>query len=243
MILPRSALLALWTSACLQGAVGPDDAAVAIRGEDPHHLVLGWPEHPEPLDLGHLPAAMSGLREPSVRVALPAPGDPLGLAGPPAFNAEALDAGEAVVVVGLGAAYGLVPREDARTVLWHCHPVEVPQLLDPREASRTLRQVLLTATAELVRLDVASWRPEIPDLMLNLAGRPGLPLPPGTPNAAVETLERAVLCTDIVELARGDEGGAVSSHEMAARAGCLTDLDAAARRAIVALCSASLGAT
>ena len=28
-------------------------------------------------------------------LALPAPGDPLGLAGPPAFNAEALEAGEA----------------------------------------------------------------------------------------------------------------------------------------------------
>ncbi|RNL79395.1 hypothetical protein [Nocardioides marmorisolisilvae] len=243
MALPRSAFLTLWTGACLRGSVGPDDAAVAVRGEDPQHLVVDWPGRPEPFELAHLPAAISTLREPSLRLALPAAGDPLGLAGPPAFNAQALDAGEAVIVVGLGAAYGLVPTEDARTVLWHCSPVEVPHLLDPGEASRTLRQVLLTATAELVRLDVASWQPEIPDLMLNLAQRPGLPLPPGTPNSAIETLERAALCAEIVELARADEGGALSSHEMAARAGCLTDLDAAARRAIVALCSASLGAT
>ena len=233
----------LWTSACLRGAVGPDDAADAIRGEDPQHLVVGWPGHPEPLDLARLPAAVSTLRAPTIRLALPAPGDPVGLAGPPAFNAEALEAGEAAIVVGLGSAYGLVPVEDARTVLWQCHPVETPPLLDPGEASRTLRQVLLSATTELARLDVASWQPEIPDLMLTLDRRPGLPLPPGTPTAVVETLERAVLCTDVVVLAKADDGGAVSSHEMAARAACLTDLDAAARRAIVASCSASLGAT
>ena len=243
MALPRSALLALWTGACLRGSVGPDDAAVAIRGEDPQHLVLGWPAHPEPMDLSLLPAAISSLDEPSIRLALPVPGDLLGLAGPPGFNGAALESGEAVVVAGAGSTYGLVPSEDARTVLWHCQPVDVPALHDPGEASRALRQVLLGATAELVRLDVASWQPEIPDLMLNLARRPALPLPPGTPNAHVETLERAVLCTDIVALARSDDGGAVSSHEMAARAGCLTDLDAAARRAIVAVCSASLGAS
>jgi len=233
----------LWIGACLRGSVGPDDAADAIRGDDPQHLVVDWPEHPEPLDLALLPAAISRLREPTLRLALPVPGDPLGLAGPPSFNAAAVETGEAVVVGALGSAYGLVPEVDARTVLWRCHSVEVPPLLDPGEASRTLRQVLLTATAELVRLDVARWQPEIPDLMLNLAHRPGLTLPPGTPSAAVETLERAVLCLDIVELARTDHGGAVTSHEMAARAGCLTDLDAAARRAIVAVCSASLGTT
>jgi hypothetical protein len=227
----------------MTGSVGPDDAAATIRGQDPQHLVVDWPGHPEPIELTHLPAVINTLREPSVRLALPVPGDPLGLAGPSAFNTDSVAAGEAVLVVGLGAAYGLVPVEDARTVLWHCQPVEPPPLLDPAEASRSLRQVLLSATAELVRLDVASWQPEIPDLMLNLTKRPSLPLPPGTPNASVETLERAVLCRDIVELARTNDGGAVSTHEMAARAGCLTELDAAARRAIVAVCSASLGAT
>jgi hypothetical protein len=236
-------VLTLWVGACLRGSVGPDDAAAAVREDDPQHLVIDWPGHPEPVDLTLLPAAISTLREPSIRLALPAPGDPVGLAGPPDFNTDAVDAGEAVLVVGLGSAYGLVPELDARTVLWRCHPVEAPPLLDPGEAARALRQALLTATAELVRLDVASWQPEIPDLMLNLARRPGLPLPPGTSTADVETLERAVLCLDIVELARADDGGAVTSHEMAARAGCLTDLDAAARRAIVAVCSASLGAS
>jgi len=227
--------------ACLHGSTGPDDAAATIRGDDPQPLVVGWPEHADPVELALLPKAITSLREPSIRLALPAPGDPTGLAGPPAFNTAAVDAGEAVLVVGLGSAYGLVPEVDARTVLWHCHPVEVPAVLDPGEESRHLRQVLLEATAELVQLDVASWQPEIPDLMLNLAHRAALPLPPGTPAAEVETLERAVLCLEIVELARADDRGALSSHEIAARAGCLTDLDAAARRAVVAVCSASLG--
>ena len=42
-------------------------------------------------------------------VALPVEGDPLGLGGPPAFNAAALEAGEAVVARGQ-PALGLVPR-------------------------------------------------------------------------------------------------------------------------------------
>jgi hypothetical protein len=241
--LPRSALLTLWVGACLRGSVRPDDAAQAVRGDDPQHLVLGWPERTEPFGLGLLPAAVHDLREASIRLALPVAGDPLGLAGPVGFNAAAVDAGEAVLLVGRGAAYGLVPEVDARTVLWNVAAVEVPSLLDPGEAASTLRQVLHTATAELARLDVASWQPEIPDLMLNLEHRSGLPLPPGTPTSAVETLERAALCLEIVELARTGSGGAISSHEMAARAGCLTDLDVAARRAIVAVCSASLGAS
>src|SRR5689334_16325764 len=172
----------------MTGSAGPDDAADAIRGEDPQHLVVGWPGHPDPIELTQLPSAIGVLREPTLRLALPAPGDPLGLAGPAGFNATAVEAGEAVLVVALGSAFGLVPVEDARTVLWHCHPVEPPPLLDPGEASRTLRQVLLSATAELVRLDVASWQPEIPDLMLNLSHRHGLPLPPGTTPGTIETL-------------------------------------------------------
>jgi hypothetical protein len=42
-----------------------------------------------------------------------------------------------------------------------------------------------------------------------------------------------VLCLDIVELARADEGGAVSAHEMDRRRAALDDLDRAARRALV----------
>ena len=235
--------MTLWTGACLRGYVGSDDAAVTISGEDPQHLVVDWPGHPEPFELAHFPAAVSTLREPTIRVALPVPGDLVGLAGPASFNHDAVEAQEAVLVVGRDSAYGLVPRLDARTVLWRTHPVQSPVLLDPGEADRSLRQVLLSATAELVRLDVASWQPEIPDLLLNLRHREPPELPPGSSAAILEGLERAELCLEIVTLALEDHGGAVSAYEIEQRRSCLTELDRAARRALVALGSDSLGST
>jgi hypothetical protein len=142
-----------------------------------------------------------------------------------------------------GTGLGLVPVLDARTVLWQAGPAESALALDPSEEGRLLRQVLVTATAELARLDVASWQPEIPDLLLNVRQRPPLPLPPGVPPRAAEDLERAVLCLDIVDLALDDDGGAASAYEIAERRRCLTDLDRAARRVTVAVCSDSLTAS
>ena len=233
--LPRSAQLTCWLEACLCGLVSPDQLADVVRGEDPQHLLVlpggtAIPLVEAPRRLASLGAASAGL-------ALPAPGDPAGLAGPSAFNAKALDAGEGVLLAGAGL--GLVPRVDARTVLWDVLPAEAPAPLDPGEAGATLRRTLLGVTERLVALDVASWQPEIPDLLLNLRHRPDLALPPGMSPARVETVERAVLCLDIVGLAREDDGGAVSSYEMTARRDALADLDRAARRALVAACSQS----
>src|SRR6478752_3819056 len=96
---PRSGLLAAWGNALLAGFVSPDDAVLAIVGTDAVHRVVGLT-----LALGRLRA----LGVTGYRVALPAPGHPLGLSGPPEFNARALEAEEAVVASG--AAYGLVPE-------------------------------------------------------------------------------------------------------------------------------------
>ena len=240
MSLPRSALLAIWLNACLRGAVGPDDFAAAVRHEDPQHLVGAWaPEGSMALDL--LPATILRASGTGASLALPVAGDLLGLRGPAAFNALALDAGEAVVLAGTGRA--LVPSVDARTVIWQVADAEPVAPLDRAEESRLLRQALVTTTADLVRLDVASWQPEIPDLLMNVRHRPDLPLPPGTGPRAVEDLERAVLCLDIVALALAEHGGATSAYEMEQRRRCLTDLDRAARRVIVAVCSDSLTAS
>lgn len=239
MVLPRSSLLTLWLNAALDGRVGPDDFAAAVRAGDPQHLLVDWPDEPEPRPLDALPGLVRRVGSSRASLALPVPGDPLGLAGPSAFNARAVELGEAVVLDGF-ASIGLLPTEDARTFLWCTVTAAPPLVLDAYEEGRQLRQTLLSATADLVRLDVASWQPEIPDLLLNLAHQPGLPLPPGLPPVAVEALERAVLCREIVRLARESHGGALTAHEAAERARCLTDLDVAARRAMVAFCSASL---
>lgn len=226
--LPMSAVLASWLDACRAGDAGPDELAEAVRGDDPRHLVSGLGEGGT-LDLHELPAWLDG----PVSLALPVPGDPLGLGGPPELNAAALDAGEAVVASGVG----LVPTLDARTVVWQAYRAERVPWVDERETAVGLRTALTEVTRRLVDLDVASWQPEIPDLLMNLRHRPRLPLPPGYDARRVETVDRAVLCLDIVQLAREGHGGALSSYEMEQRSSALADLDRAARQALVGACS------
>jgi hypothetical protein len=225
--LPRSALLAVWLNACLRGSVGPDDVADAVRAADPQHLVVGWPGAGT-LSLVELPSAVLRASGTAARVALPVSGDLLGLRGPADFT---------------GTGLGLVPELDARTVVWHAVAAGTPPVLDPREEGRQLRTVLVTTTTELVRLDVASWQPEIADLLLDVRHRPDLPVPADLAPRAAEDLERAVLCLEIVQLAGVGDGGAASSYEIGERRRCLTDLDRAARRVVVAVCSDSLTAS
>ena len=226
-----SAVLAMWLDAVRAGRAGPDDLAAAVRGDDPHHVVTGLPGHGA-LELEELSAVLAG----PVSLALPAPGDPVGLGGPAEFNLAALEAGEAVVA----GTIGLVPLEDARTVVWCAHPADAVPWVDERETASELRLALVDVTRRLVDLDVAAWRPDIPDLLLNQRQRPLLPLPPGYDGRRLETTERAVLCLDILELARSGDGGAVSAYEMDRRRAALDDLDRAARRALVGACSSRI---
>ena len=240
-----SALLATWLDAVRVGRAGPDDLADAVRGSDPRHLVVGLPVRqsvgqsarvePEStaIELHDLPRAVVG----PASLALPAPGDPVGLGGPPEFNFAAIEAGEAVVV----GSVGLVPEDDARTVVWRAYPADPVPWVDERETAIELRTTLVEVTKSLVDLDVASWQPEIPDLLLNLRNRPALPLPPGTDARRLETVERATLCLEIVELAAAGDGGAVTAYEMERRRAALGDLGRAARRALVGACSGHTG--
>ena len=230
--LPVAALLAVWLDAVRTGRAGPDDLADAVRGDDPRHLVSGLGEG-RTLELDQLPSVLEG----PVSLALPAPGDPVGLGGPAELNLAAIEAGQAVVAGGVG----LVPLEDARTVVWTAYPAGPVPWVDERETAIELRTALADVTRRLVDLDVASWQPEIPDLLMNLRHRRPLPLPPGIDARRVETLDRALLCLEVVALARAGDGGAVSSYEMEQRRSALGDLDRAARRAVVGACSGRAG--
>lgn len=230
--LPVSAVLASWLDAVRAGEAGPDQLADAVRGDDPRHLVTGLREHGV-LDLIELPSALTG----RISLAVPVPGDPLGLGGPAEFNLAAIEAGEAVVA----GSVGLVPHLDARTVVWRAHLAEPVPWVDERETATELKVTLLHVTRRLAELDVGAWQPEIPDLLLNLRHRAPLPLPPRYDARRVETVDRAVLCRDIVELARSGEGGAVSAYEIGRRREALGDLDRAARRALVGACSSRTG--
>ncbi len=226
--LPVSAVLATWLDAACTGQVRPEEFADVVRGDDPRHLVSGLPER-EVLELHELPEVVAG----RVSLALPAPGDMVGLGGPASFNVAATDAGEAVVA----GSFGLVPEVDARTVVWRAYPADRVPWVDERETAADLKVALADVTRRLVDLDVAAWQPDIPDLLLNLRHRPPLPLPPGYDARRVETAERAVLCLDIIELARSGDGGAVTAYEMEHRRRALDDLERATRRALVGACS------
>ncbi|MCX4785823.1 MULTISPECIES: hypothetical protein [unclassified Streptomyces] len=244
---PRSGLLAAWGNALLAGLVSPDDAALAIVGEDAVHRVEGVPGETGPVGLTLALGRLRALGVTGFRVALPAPGHPLGLSGPPDFNARALEAEEAVVA--FGAPYGLVPEVhevgpegDLHVeVVWHCLPVrEAPPADVPSlgEAERELAEALRDATAVLSRLDVAGSGPVAEaavDAYRARAERGREVLAPGYPPRAVRVLELAQRVGLLISVAyENGHGGAVSASEIAARGEALRPVERVARRAQVA---------
>ena len=127
---PRSGRLAAWGNALLAGLVSPDDAVLAIVGEDAVHRVEGLPGE-SGARRAHAGARAGCGRSgrPGCGSRCPLPGHPLGLSGPPEFNARALEAEEAVVCHGARArarARGdeAGPAGDVHVeVVWHCLPV------------------------------------------------------------------------------------------------------------------------
>ncbi|MHB9862753.1 hypothetical protein [Streptomyces sp. YIM S03343] len=244
---PRSGRLAAWGNALLAGLASPDDAVHAVVGEDAVHRVTGLPGEPSPVGLSLALGRLRALGVSGLRVALPAPGHPLGLSGPPEFNALALEAGEAVVCHG--AALGLVPEvheagpegDVHAEVVWQVLPVrEAPPADVPSlgEAERELAEALRDATALLSQLDVAASGPAAEaaiDAYRARAERGREVLAPGYPPRAVRVLELAQRVGLLVSLAEENgHGGAVSASEMGARALALRPVERTARRAQVA---------
>ncbi|MDT0437827.1 MULTISPECIES: hypothetical protein [Streptomyces] len=244
---PRSGRLTAWGNALLVGLVSPDDAVLAIVGDDAVHRVEGLPGEAGPVGLTLALGRLRALGVNGLRLALPVPGHPLGLSGPPEFNARALDAAEAVVCHG--AALGLVPEVSEAgpegdlhvEVVWHCLPVrEAPPADVPSlgEAERELAEALREATEVLSRLDVAGSGPVAEaaiDAYRARAERGREALAPGYPPRAVRVLELADRVGTLVSLASGTgHGGAVSAGEMSARALALRPVERTARRALVA---------
>ena len=161
-------------------------------------------------------------------LALPTEGDPLGVGGPGA--AAAYDAREAAVALGKDMAF--VPLDDGWDVVAG-HRAPVPDL---GEADRGLRAALRDAALRLAQLDVARWRPEAADALMNLRHQ-AVPDHPSSLDPRCVDLARALQASAIVDLALVDDGAAVSAYELDARRSALTDLDRAARRGLVAACS------
>jgi hypothetical protein len=255
--LPRSVRLAAWGTAVLGGQVVVDDAVRAVTEDDEPHAVRG--DDPLALPpgsgLGDVLGRLRDLGVPGLRVLLPAPGDVLGLPGPPPFNECAVGAGECVltepVTHGWAAAFasplGLVPEvstfgsawEPGAQVEWSLHTVNRARTTvvgSLAEAERELRQALITATETLSRLDVARWRDDAADRVA--AARDGaLPrtaLPPSAPPRTARVLAMAARVRAIVALAAADDGAAISGYEAQQRADALRRLDGVSRRALAA---------
>lgn len=244
--LPLSALFALWFNAMTSGACSPDETRDAVIGGDAAHDVLGLPGQAEPvpliLALGRL--AKTGSH---AGIALPVPGDPLGLAGPADFNADAMEAGEAVVF-GSGDV-GLVPARAGAGVVWsYRSATSRRQVPDRSEAGALLRSTLLTTVEELAGTaargwpmggssdDVGDWADDRADDWADephAAGPSGLP--PGTDPRVVSMIRLATRCRSVVAAGLNRERDA-SGRPDGQRQQALVALDRAARRALVAAC-------
>lgn len=232
--LPRSARFATWFNAWLDGHAPVDDAVAAVCGDDAAHDVTAL--GPEPLSLQRAWITLRDRGARSAAVALPVAGDPAGLAGPAPFNAEAIDAGEAVIVDGAGI--GLVPSIVGSGVFWSANEATPPQPpLPVSEAERALREQLLEAARDLTDLDVARWRPEFADALSDLRSAHERVLPPGYGERAERVAALATRCLRIGELALADDGFAITAYETDARRRITVDLQRAARHAVVVACS------
>ncbi|GGO69766.1 hypothetical protein [Nonomuraea cavernae] len=222
---PVSAILVAWGNAWLSGHAGLDEAADHVE-KISGPTVVG--EVPLRAHLAELRA--DGLRE--LRLALPAPGDPLGLSGPPAFNSAAVDAGQAVIAVLADRCRGLVPSPDlrgssyvgVRLTVHDSGPVR-PDLPSVAEAEQQLAAAMRAATEALGSVDgPAQGRPD------RLAHADGT-LAPGYPARAHRVSALATRLAAVLRLA--DERG-LTSGQIAVRGTALRDLDHAVRQAIVA---------
>ncbi|MGQ0624261.1 MAG: hypothetical protein ACT4PP_06345 [Sporichthyaceae bacterium] len=260
MELTRAGRFVAWGNAVLAGLVSPDLAAERIRDRDGVHRIVGADTlvpslagaggtgafaAPREVSLTVLLAGLRGAGVTGLLLALPVPGDPFGLPGPAAFNARALEAGEAVLTLG-ERPHGFVPSASAPdpdgppppAVRWGTHVVEgnvgwgMPTLA---EAERTLNETLRAVTETLIALDIARADPAAAAVLGALradAGSDGLA--PGYPGRAHRVHALACRVQAIAALAATGPGAAVSAAEMTARADCIRPLAAAARRAQVA---------
>lgn len=242
--IPFSAVLAAWGNAWLTGHIGLDEAADAIEDACGPGVVTGVPGEPGDVPLRRGLAALRGHGMTALRLAKPAAGDPLGLAGPRALTVAAVEAGEAVLAEGGGTCLGLVPEEDHRGssyvgTRWLGHPANpvnrsaVPSLA---EADRDLTLALRAAAEALTSSGETEVRPELADALMSLRDaqrRAPNGLAPGYPGRAHRVAALAGRLTIVVDAALTDTTTYTADD---GRRATLRDLDHAVRRALVAAC-------
>ncbi|BFU45841.1 hypothetical protein [Krasilnikovia sp. MM14-A1004] len=247
----RSTRFVAWVRAWRAGLVPFDELADEIAaGEE--HLVADAPGTWTDVSLSAALPALAKLHPDDIRLVLPAPGDPRGLPGPGELTGAALLAGEAVMTPD----FGVVPEVRRHTsgsgvtfetVLWRFHPVPASGFrpgfqMAAAEAEAELTAALTEATAQLTRLDVAHWRPELAGALQALR-RPEstATLPPGFDPRSRRLFARASVLDQVLVLAEHSApGGAVNGFEAQQRDAALRPLTTACRQALVAACNSPL---
>lgn len=246
----RSARLVSWARAWRAGLVSFDEIVDVMTAVEEEQHVEGLPGTWKEVELREALPALAKLHPDEIRLVLPVPGDPRGLPGPGPFTERALLAGEAVIASRLG----LIPEARQHTsgsgvtfltVQWHAF--ELPEApgahqIQVREADVTLSAALSEATTQLVRLDVAQWRPELAGALAALR-KPDSEsdLPAGYDPRARRLYARACVLDRVLVLAnQAAPGGALNSMEMRQREDALRPLAAACREALVAACNSPL---
>lgn len=226
-----SPTLVAWANAWLTGHVGLDEAVDAVERTGPHLAdqvpLRSWLA-------GLRPRGLTGLR-----LALPAPGDPLGLTGPAEFNRASVEAGEGVVVLLDGSAIGMVPAEDRRGssyqgTRWELYPArtaapDVPSLAD---AEHRLSLAMREVTEIMAGLDDING--DRSGVLKALRDPADSGLAPGYPARAHRVDALALRLTVVLDLAGGLAGHNLTAGQMIRRADALSLLDQAVRRARVA---------
>jgi hypothetical protein len=230
-------ILVAWGNAWLTGHVGLDEAVDIIEEAAGPNVI-----EETPLRRGLADLRVAGMT--ALRLALPVPGDLLGLTGPPGFNTAAVQAGAAVIAVQPGRAAGLVPAEDRRGssyvgVRWSVLEAAAgaPDVPSLPEADRQLTLAVRDATDTLLTVDdVSGWRPEIAEALSALRSEPESSdaLAPGYPPRAHRVAALAGRLAVVVDLAQGLDGQQLTADQTARRADALRLLDRAVRRARVA---------
>lgn len=214
-----------WGGAWLAGRISADDVLDQVSQH-------GWGRPAEVLDLlGQL--RRSDAR--SLRLVLPVPGDPLGLAGPAAFNLAVLDAGQGCIAEAGGV--GLVATRVDDAIRWTAHPAIAGVPDDLREADRALRLELLRAADRLADLGLVHSTPELGDALMDLRRPIQLDLPGGTPSEAVGLAGRAVRLLRVIQLAQAVPSDGVTGADAGQKEAAFRALGQAARRALMAACS------
>ncbi|MFC4589066.1 hypothetical protein [Sphaerisporangium corydalis] len=225
---PISATLVAWGNAWLAGHVGLDEAVDRLeRAAGPQVVSTEVTETPLRGFLADL--RVEGMT--ALRLSLPAPGDPLGLTGPPPFTMAAVDAGQAATAVLPGRCLGLVPSPDLRGssysgVRWTLMEARaaVPDVPGLADAEHELTSAMRSATDALLSVDgPREGQPSIRTADDGLA--------PGYPPRAHRVAALTARLASVLRLA--DERG-LTSGQIAVRGQALRDLDRAVRRARVA---------